>query len=356
MLRLALGIDAERLIRKKAEIPDLSQMMLAVIQSNLELAKSAPGALPQYRPTNGTGAEADANRRLSDGDSLHPYIIDLPVDMSSLGLNGSEGKQSDLVDDGEPYMFIPADSRACYRAVLKEALTHDMLEQQEGSNGAETGSIHLLCKRSAELLNEIGLRWRIQSITRMILFLDVAREKFVNQEMDLDTLDAAFNYIKDPPADKKKPDMSVLFDRTRWTIADYALNRQILKQLDDTLLRDLYEQLLHCYEAKPPDIGPVMTVLETQIYDDPLFSRNTEDLDRFSDALADALREKARDHYHWLFENEIGQHRDQLEFYHVLQLGKAVTKFLERIQKRYKRTPRIMGYDLPSLCYLRCQS
>lgn len=330
--------------RKKAEIPDLSQMVLAVVQSNLELAKSAPGAMPQYRPTGGQSTELELARRTSQPDSPHPYTIDLPVDMSAMNLH-NEGKQSEMVDDGEPYIFVPSDPRACYRAVLKEALTHDFAERHDSVNGAESDSIHLLSKRSAELLNEIGHRWRVQYITRMLLFLDVAREKFMDQEIDLDTLDAAFTYAREPPADKKKPDMSAVFDHTRWTMADYTLSQQTLKLLDDTLLRDLYEQLLHCYEAKPPEIGPVMTVLETHIYSDPLFSRSSDDLDRFSDALANSLREKARDHYHWLFENEIGQSRNQLEFYHVIQFGKAVVKFLERIQKRYRRTPQIMGYS-----------
>ena len=316
-------------------------MLLAIVQSNPELARSAPGALPPTRAPNGSAIDTgDLTRRMSDTDAS-PYILDVPVDMSALDLGGN-AKQSEMTDDGEPYMFIPADPRSCYRAIVKEALSYDMSERHEDG---ENGTPRLLSKKSTELLNEIGLRWRIPYISRMLLLLDVARERFVDRQMDLDTLDAAFNYVKEPPPEsKKKVDVSQLHDRNKWTMMDFTLNQQILKSIDDMLLRDLFEQFMHCYEAKAPNIGPIMTILETHIYEDPLYSRNHDDLDRFSSSLREALYDKAKDQYNFLHDSEIGQNMDNVKFYHIIQLGKAALKFVERIQKRYRKNPVIMGW------------
>lgn len=279
---------------------------------------------------------------MSDHDAS-PYILDVPVDMTALDLNGDE-KQSEMIDDGDPYIFIPPNPRSYYRALVKEALSYDLSGSNEEFSGVtDSGVPQIFSKKSFELLSEVSWRWRIPYVSRMLLLLDAAREKFVDSEIDLDTLDAVFNYVKEPPPEKRKLDPALLNDRTKWTIADFALNQQILRSVDDTLLRDLFEEFTHCYEAKPPNIGPIMTVLETHVYDDPLYSRSNDDLNRFSNSLRDALYESAKDQYNFLYESEMGQNKNHVEFFHVIQLGKAVLKFSERIQKRYRKTPRIMG-------------
>jgi hypothetical protein len=41
----------------------------------------------------------------------------------------------------------------------------------------------------------------------------------------------------------------------------------------------------------------------------------------------------------------VPQNQEEWQFYHVVQLGKAVVKLCQRIQKRYKKTPEIMGVN-----------
>lgn len=340
---------------KKSEIPDLSQMMLAIIQSNPELAKSTPGgSLPQFKPSGGPTSDSssysDMSRKMSDqSESGSSYVIDQPVDMSALNLRDEPLRGSG--DDDSSYVFIPPDPRVFYRAILKEALTYDLQNQelQPAEATTETPSIKLLSKLSAEILNEIALRWRIPHFSRLIIFLDVIKEKYQHQEIDLDTLDAAFNYVKEPPADKKVNRMShidaALFDRTKWTVADYALNQHILSSLHDALLRELFELMLLCFDTKAPPLGPIMYVLNNHIYDDPLFSQSPEDLDRFSEQLRDSLRHRASEVYRELLAKNIPDTKEEWEFYHVIQLGKAVVKLAERIQKRYRKNPEIMGVN-----------
>jgi hypothetical protein len=336
---------------RKSETQDLSQMMLAIVQSNPELAKSTPGgSLPQFKPGGAANESAgyhDPTRKMSEhSETGSSYVIDQPVDMSALNIRDDSGL------DDTSFTFIPPDPRSYYRAVLKEALTYDLAdsELQPTEATSESPSIKLLSKQSAELLNECALRWRLPQFSRLVLFLDVIREKYQHQEVDLDTLDAAFNYVKEPQlADKKSHRLSQvsdsLFDRAKWTIHDYALNQQILSALHESLLRELFELVLCVYESKPPPLGPVMYVLHNHIYDDPLFSAAPEELDRFTEELRQALLDKAGDAYRELLAKHIPDTKEEWQFYHVIELGRAVVKLCERIQKRYRKNPEIMGVN-----------
>jgi hypothetical protein len=336
---------------KHQEVPDISQMILAILQSNPELAKSSPGgSVPQFKPHSTVDPGYSASQNPENGSS---YVIDQPVDLS--GLNIQDGE-----DDGTSYTFIPADPRSHYRAILKEALTYDMADVQlQASEGSgEQSATKLLSKQSAELLNEVAVRWRLPPSSRLILLLDVIREKYINQEITLDTLDAAFNYIKEPPpppTDKVSRRMSMLpvqdalFDRSKWTVHDYTLNQQILQSLNDALLRELFELLMHVFDNKAPAVGPIMYILENHIYDDPGFTGTPEDLDRFAEQLKQGLKRKAADVYGELLAKHIPETKEEWEFYHVIELGKAVVKLCEKIQKRYRKNPEVMGVS-PMMC------
>ncbi|EKG18203.1 C2 calcium-dependent membrane targeting [Macrophomina phaseolina MS6] len=340
---------------KKAENQDLSQMMLAIIQSSPELAKSTPGALPQFKPDRGsTSADSgysEMSRKMSEA-SESSYVIDQPVDMSALNLNDVPSPTEDGIT---PYTYIPPDPRAFYRAIVKQAFTYDL---QDGSLDPtspteDMQAIKLLSKDSTELLSEIGLRWRIPHFSRLVLFLDVVKEKYQNQEIGLQTLDDAFTFVKQPPIENNKKGnrssimmlQTSMFDHTKWTIHDFVLKQQILSSMHDDLLRELYQLMLFCYDPKPPSLGPVMFVLNNHIYDDPLFTGTPEDLDEYSAKLADALAKRAAEVYSELLAKHIPDTKDEWEFFHVIELGKGVIKLCEKIQKRYRKNPEIMGVN-----------
>jgi hypothetical protein len=336
---------------KKAEAPDISQMMLAIVQSNMELAKSTTAStLPMFKaqndPTSRDSGYSDMSRKMSD-QSENSYVIDQPVDMSSLSL----GNGSSQEDDSTPFTFIPPEPRAYYRAVIKAALSHDTNDHdlQPSEATSEIPAIKLLSKQSTELLSEIALRWRVPQFSRPVLFLDVIKEMYLNQEIDLDTLDAAFIFVKQPQVDAKKSHrMSVVvqptaFDWRKWTVADYALYQQVLSAIHDGLQRDLFELMLSCYDAKRPVIEPIMYVLNEHLYGDELFPKAPEDLDQFSTQLEDSLKEKAAEVYRNLLAKNIPETADRWEFFNVIQLGKEVVKLADKIQKRFKKSPVIMG-------------
>ena len=344
---------------KKGEIHDLSQMMLAIMQSNPELTKSTTASLPQFGHRANSSDASDLqypDRRTSDYSEASSYVIDQPVDMAYLSSRSQSPESS--ADDDKTFTFMPSDTRGYYRFIVAQALTYDMNDKDLQAPVTEASSepppTKLLSKQCTELLNEICLRWRIPYVSRIMLFLDVIHEKFVDQEISLDALDAAFNLIKEQPPENRKHSnfmSSVLLERSKWLLTDTVLNQQILNALHVALLRDLYDVLQHCYEPKPPSVGPIVYVLENHIYDDPGFSKTQEDVDVYRDQLYEGLQGKAHEMYRAFLQKEVPNDQNSWEFFHVIELGKMVVALAQRIQKRYRKNPEVMGYvsSLPPL-------
>jgi hypothetical protein len=337
---------------KKAEAPDLSQMILDIIHMKPELAKSSPGTNKPLPPIGPAAAIADEHsntpqRYSSPIDSNSPFGFDQPVDIS--GLSFQDEPTTRVYLEEATYTFIPPDPRAYYRSILMHATTFDHLHADHGT--ADAGVTQPLTKQSLELMTELGTRWRIPHFSRLVLFLDVASQRFMDQEIGLEELDAAFEFAKNPPHDTKRTSGYIhplgldAYIHSHWTKHDITLYGQILTNLHDALLRDLYDLLQHCYDSKPPSVGPIMLVLENHIYNDPSFAKSTEQLREYTEELERGLQERAAAVYRGYLEAEVPQNQEEWQFNHVVQLGKAVVKLCQRIQKRYKKNPEIMGVN-----------
>lgn len=73
--------------------------------------------------------------------------------------------------------------------------------------------------------------------------------------------------------------------------------------------------------------------------------KSPEQLQEYAEELERGLQEKAAEVYRGYLEAEVPQNQEEWQFYHVVQLGKAVVKLCQRIQKRYKKSPSIMGVN-----------
>ncbi|KAJ5935708.1 hypothetical protein N7466_005255 [Penicillium verhagenii] len=330
---------------KKSEGPDLSQMMLAIMQSNPELAKSTPGALPQFS----SPVEGDLSKTSSARTDRTSYGSDSPVDLSGLSLNGTDGDS----EESDTYTFIPSDPRTVYRFILSQTLTHDLRNREaEAATHAtsDAPSMKLLSKQSTEMLNEICIRWRLPTFSRIVLFLDVMQSKFVDNEIDLTTLDSAFTFAKEsPPAEIRNKRSSFVapsvFDRHRWTVHDLQMMQNLLAKIHEALLRELYDVMMDCFETKPRPLGPVMYVLENHIQLDPSYTENPEDLGRFGSYVQDGLAQKATEKYQRLLSQLISVNQEDWQVDDIIQLGDAISKLALKIQKRYRNNPEIMGVN-----------
>ncbi|CZR50874.1 probable C2 domain protein [Phialocephala subalpina] len=338
---------------KKAEGPDLSQMMSEILQARPELVKSVSGSNKPLPPVGSSSpsedqAYSDLARTISSPiDQQTSYAFDQPVDMSALSLEDDQPSRVFLEES--TYTFIPSEPRAYYRSILTHAMIFDQLHAPQSTEGS--GGSPPVLKDSIELLTEICVRWRIPRFSRLVLFLDVAAQRFLDQDMGLEELDAAFEFVKNPPPETKRSSAHShttslsSIDQSHWTIQDFALYRQVLSNLHEGLLRDLYDLLQHCYDQKPPSPGPVLMVLETHIQSDPSFSVSPGELETYQAQLAEGLQAKAAAVYRGYLEAEVPQNQEEWQFYHVVQLGKSVVKLCERIQKRYRKNPDIMGVN-----------
>ncbi|KAI0381923.1 hypothetical protein F5Y04DRAFT_253609 [Hypomontagnella monticulosa] len=337
---------------KKAEAPFLSQMMMEILTAQPELARrsttfSAPSDKPL--PSSPTSAQAedkaysDLGRALSNPSRTSMYGIDNVLSLGSMSLEETSSIRT--VDEAN-YTFIPPEPREFLKIIAKYALEFDAMHD------GETEESSLFSKQSMDLLTELCVRWRIPQFTRLVVFLEVAARRFTDTLFTVIDLDNAFELVKIPPPEVKKPPHIYLYnetlatiDRSKWTLSDYAIYQQTLYTLNEALLRDLYDTLMHCYEPKPPSAGPAIHVLTNHIFNDPSFSQKEEDAEAFTRTLESGLREQAALVYRGFLDAEVPQSQQDWNFSHVVGLGKLVVKLCERIQKRYKRNPEVLGVN-----------
>lgn len=337
---------------KKNEGPDISKMILDILHVKPELSKSSSGSSGSNKPLppiNTSSSSSEPAWPYGDMTKTPTAGSDKTVDLSGLNL-GDEPSRGSIYMEQSTYIFIPSDPRAYYRSILVHAATYDQLNAHQQPADGPTAYAPL-SKQSIELLTELSVRWRIPQFSRLVLFLDVAAQRFMDQEIGMDELDTAFEFVKNPPPETKRAGTQShgvglsAYDPLEWTLQDFTLYRQTLTNLHDALLRDLYDVMQHTYDSKPPSPGPILALIETHIYEDPAFSKNSTQLEEYAETLGKGLQEKAAAVYREYLEKEIPSTLDQWQFYHVVQLGKAVVKLCQRIQKRYKKNPEIMHVD-----------
>ncbi|KAI1457385.1 hypothetical protein F4805DRAFT_176634 [Annulohypoxylon moriforme] len=334
---------------KKAEAPFLSQMMMEILTAQPELARRSTTVSLSYDkalPGSPSSAHPDDRRASFSPERASIYGIDSVMSLGSMSLD--ENSSIRAVDDANytNYTFIPPEPREFLKVIAKYAVEFDAMHDEE----AEESS--LFSKQSMDLLTELCVRWRIPQFTRLVVFLEVAARRFTDTLFTVIDLDNAFELVKLPQPEPKKPPHIYLhnetletMDRSKWTITDYNVFRQTLQTVNDALLRDLYDTLMHCYEPKPPSAGPAVHVLTNHIFNDPDFSRNEGDAQDYTRLLTAGLQEQAAVVYRGFLDTEVPRSQHDWDFSHVVQLGKSVVKLCERIQKRYKKNPEIMGVN-----------
>ncbi|KAI2636013.1 hypothetical protein GGS21DRAFT_538893 [Xylaria nigripes] len=340
---------------KKAEGPSLSSMMMEILTARPELAKSSSGsggAVEKSLPSSPVALHgedqqfADLGRTFANSKRNSTFLLDNNrLSLSSLALEDASSIRN--VDE-VGYTFIPSDPREFLKVIANYALEFDAMHE----NGDEQNGP--FSKQSMELLTELCVRWRIPQFTRLVVLIEVAARRFTDTLFTVIDLDSAFDLVKSSPPEKelKKPPHIYLYseslavmDRARWTLADLITYQQTLYTLNDALLRELYDILMHCYQAKPPSAGPAVHVLQNHIFNDPSFSRKEDEAAEYTKMLQSGMMEQAANAYRAFLDAEVPPDQQDWNFSHVKNLGNSVVKLCEKIQKRYKSNPVIMGVN-----------
>ncbi|KAK1998614.1 hypothetical protein LX36DRAFT_29647 [Colletotrichum falcatum] len=330
---------------KRAEAPHLSQIILEILTIKPELAKTSTAGADKSlsgRPQSTFFGEdqsySDVRQSISSPDGS---IMNFDSSIGSLSLDENQAF------DEVVYTFVPNDSRAFYKAILKDCMTYDQLHADPAAEYTP------LSQQSKDLLMELSVYWRLPQFSRLIAFIEVAVKKFLDGEILADDLLVVMDNAKSSePERKKAPHLHQYnvglreIDQSRWTMHDFAVYQQTLNSLYDALLRDLYNLMLNCYGPKPPNIGSVMTLLEDHVQSDPAFSARPEQVEEFAVHLTEGLRHAATEAYNAFVHEKLPNHASEWEFTHVVELGRAVTKLSNKIQKRYKNLPEVMGVKI----------
>src|SRR5690349_15338743 len=99
----------------------------------------------------------------------------------------------------------------------------------------------------------------------------------------------------------------------------------------------------------PPFLGAILHILDEHIRSDPSFTQSDQSFEEFKSRVAEGLANKARDTYNECVDKEIPQEESTWEFHHVMELGKSVLKLRERVRKRFKKNPEILGVKPDSI-------
>lgn len=339
---------------KKAEVPFLSSMLMEILTAKPELAKTSSGASagaekpPPGSPGVGYGEDqshTDLIRASSSPNRNSIYVNENRFSLSSMTLEDASSIRA--VDEGH-YTFVPSDPREFLKVIANYALEFDAMH---GNGDEQNGPFS---KQSIELLTELCVRWRIPQFTRLVVYMEVAARRFTDTLFTVIDLDSAFDLVKNPPAEKelKKHPHIYLYgetlttmDREKWTITDFTTYQKTLGTLHDALLRELYDILMHCYEPKPPSAGPSVHVLQNHIFADPSFAKKEEEAMEYTKMLQNGMVEQAAAVYRGFLDAEIPPDQQDWNFGHVKNLGNSVVKLCEKIQKRYRSNPVIMGVN-----------
>jgi hypothetical protein len=328
---------------RKGEGPHLAKIFAEILSVRPDLKGGSGGASDKPLPVRPQSmyedqAYADLSRMLSNPESPAP-TLDPSFGFGSLSLDDTASIRS--VDEPR-YTFIPPDPRSVYKVILQYVVSYDQLHSDTSASP--------LSEETTEFLIELAVRWRIPQFSRYVTFVEVTIRKFLDQELPAEQLYDCLDLVKRPLEEPKKPVLIQMYtsslsdiDPSRWTIVDFAGYQQSLKDLHDALLRDLFDLLMRCYEPKPPTIGVVMALLNNHVYSDPTFSQRPEDAAEFSQQLDNGLRQQAAQVYRDFLDTHIPRSQRDWDFGNVVNLGKAVVELAEKIKKRYRKNPEIMG-------------
>lgn len=336
---------------KKGEIPEVTQMIVSIMTLRPAIAKMAGSATtPQIANQRTSTMLDEAYSEL--GRALSPTNDSTEFDMPDLNGLQVEDDCTNDENDENVYTFIPTSPdtvRDMFKFLVDMALTHDLELAQCDSGGAATVP-ELMSKQSVDLLHEVAVRWRLPRVSRIVIFLDCVHEKFAKKQLSLEQLDEAFNYAKTTVQDDAKQKRAALVlasitaDRHKWSRKDFGQLQHVLQGVHKTLLDNLYQAILTCYDAKPsPALGMILAVIDQHLTPDPLFighdvahAHRNGGVELFGERATQGLMDRAREIYSALLHKEVPAEQDAWEFYHIIQLSRKVLAQLQKTQKRFR--------------------
>lgn len=327
---------------KKHELHEIPQLLIAVIQINPELAKTSNGNALAHIQGAASSSDyhfAEISRKMHETSETGSF--DHSIDFAALSIGNHTAPEGAEI----PFVYIPPNQRSYYRFFVKEAILSDIRDQD--TSEATSG---LISKKTSDLLHELATRWRVPSFSRKILFLDAVKDLYQNRDISLDTVDKGLVYFKETTPDKRKLNrksvglQDLISDWTKWTVDDVKIYQSSLRSIYENVLRDLFQVMQGAYDGKSPSFGNCLYILQEHLAPDPANPIHPKlQSKKFSSELSAALRERAAETYKAVLEKSIPKAEEEWKFNHVIELGKDVVTLCDKIRKRYRKSPEILG-------------
>lgn len=185
--------------------------MVAMVQFNPELAKSAPSdALPPTQAVSarpGSMYAASSSREsiynkptsrhesISSHHSYRPSVSNTFAPANPEGA-GAEVEGDDDVPVGHHFTFIPPNPRRFYKRLLEYCITADLEAMLSPAVGDDDEvSLGILSTPHIELINECALRWRIGQPYRAACFLDIVKGFYERNEVPMECIPEALQTV-----------------------------------------------------------------------------------------------------------------------------------------------------------------
>jgi len=172
---------------RTVESAHLQQMVMGMLQTNPELAKSDRSSL---RPSNST----------RPGSHYSTEVVTRHGSVSSRrsfhSMNGGDGHKDENEDMIEEFTFIPPSPRKYYYRLVEYCLIADlqvMLSPEVDDN--DEVSLGILSPAHIELINECALRWRIEHPYRAACFLDLVRQFYERNDVPMECVPEALQAV-----------------------------------------------------------------------------------------------------------------------------------------------------------------
>ncbi|KAF9221715.1 hypothetical protein BS17DRAFT_784553 [Gyrodon lividus] len=245
------------------ETSHLSQLMVAMMSLNPELAKSMPtdsgsayGISPRPGSVHSTTSQGTVNRHTST-TSLGSRRS---IFAGAVGGDGVPETVSEDVDGdeeirvGHNFTFIPPNPRRFYKRLVEYCLTTD-LETMFGPeiDDADEVPLTILSAPHVALINECAVRWRIGQPYRATCFLELIKQFYERSDVPMECIPEALQAVS-----KVIHDLEV----DKWFSQDAELLANVYGGLYNIFLSSLYHAMETIPNLKVSEIQPYLKVLD----------------------------------------------------------------------------------------------
>ncbi|KAG1720650.1 hypothetical protein EDB19DRAFT_1776057 [Suillus lakei] len=237
----------------------LSQLMVAMVSINPELAKSMPsdngaiyspsGARPGSLPSTRIDSPGGTNRHASIGSRRSFFGA---ADEGE-GNDSDEGDGDEEIRVGHNFTFIPPNPKKFYRRLVEYCLVTDLeLMFSPEVDDADEVPLSILSPPHVELINECAMRWRINHTYRATCFLDQIKQLYERSDVPMECIPEALQGTT-----KLLQDLEI----DKWPIHDSELLASIYGGLYNIFLSSLYHAVDALPNLKVSVVQPYLTVL-----------------------------------------------------------------------------------------------